>query len=341
MLNSCVIFSGFFYLLISDANIPLSIPSFDAIQPNITLPHQTLLTPATYTNYIWIPLFLLQALFIYGSLLPFKHSPLVGYAALSTPIEDATERTKAYINCPIIHYPGICAMSMFMTYSYDRTYILFAFVFALLATIICSKVCMVQLQVLADADNAAASDEEAGDGGMTAVVGRSTDNPLSMGFLREYVLLRLPFELFGGYSLCLAFMYLNTWLHVFGLNSKALFIIANTSTAAILIVAAYVLWGLKQGNGRHLYGVVVSMVWYLVGVAVELQAPTQPIYNQFSDEQIMVTQILAALTSTVLSSLLALRMIKTGIKSNCMGMAACQGKDGMMEDDITTGYVHA
>lgn len=83
------------------------------------------------------------------------------------------------------------------------------------------------------------------------------------------------------------------------------------------------------------------MVWYLVGVAVELQAPTQPIYNQFSDEQITVTQILAALTSTVLSSLLALRMIKTGIKSNCMGMAACQGKDGVMEDDITTGYVHA
>ena len=86
------------------------------------------------------------------------------------------------------------------------------------------------------------------------------------------------------------------------------------------------------------------MVWFLVGVAFELQSPTQPIYNQFSDGQIMATQNLAGLASTLLSSLMAIRMIKTGIKRNmfnCMG--ACQGKDAedTVEDDITTGYVHA
>lgn len=86
------------------------------------------------------------------------------------------------------------------------------------------------------------------------------------------------------------------------------------------------------------------MVWFLVGVAIELLSPTQPIYNQFSDAQIMTTQILAGLVSTLLSSLMALRMIKTVIKRNmfdCMGV--CRGKDvgDAVEDDITTGYVHA
>ncbi|KAL3795453.1 hypothetical protein HJC23_000811 [Cyclotella cryptica] len=306
--------------------------------------YQTLLTPAPYTNYIWIPLFGLQGLFLYGSLLPFKNSPLVGYAALSSPQENATERTKSYINCPIIHYPGLCAMSIFMIYSYDRAYMLFATVFALLATVICSKIVIVQLQVLAEADNTPASDEEAGERDMSAVVRGSTSNPLSIAFFQEYISLRLPFELFWGYSVCLVFLYLNTWLHALGLNPKALVVTANMSIFSLLVIAAYILWGLKQGNGRHLYGLVVSMVWYLVGVAVELQAPTQPIYNEFSDGQILRTQFFAGLASTILSSLLMTRIIKSVIKRNVFNlMGACQGKDaaGAVEDDITTGYVHA
>jgi hypothetical protein len=86
------------------------------------------------------------------------------------------------------------------------------------------------------------------------------------------------------------------------------------------------------------------MVWYLVGVAVELQAPTQPIYNEFSDSQILRTQFFAGLASTILSSLLMTRIIKSLIKRNVFNiMGACQGKDaeGAVEDDITTGYVHA
>ena len=86
------------------------------------------------------------------------------------------------------------------------------------------------------------------------------------------------------------------------------------------------------------------MVWFLVGVAIELQSPSQPIYNEYSDAQITTTQIMAGLTSTLLSSLMALRMIKTAIKRNmfnCMG--ACQGNDSgdADEDEITSGYVHA
>lgn len=120
--------------------------------------------------------------------------------------------------------------------------------------------------------------------------------------------------------------------------SQALVVTANTSIIAFLLIAAYILWGLKQGNGRHLYGSAISMVWFLIGIAVELQNPTQPIYNQFSDGQIMSTQILAGLASTLLSSLMALRMIKTIIKS----MGACQGNDSVDgEEDITTDYVHA
>jgi hypothetical protein len=118
-------------------------------------------------------------------------------------------------------------MSMFMTYSFDREYILFATVFAALATVICSKIMITQLSVLAEADDANAVggnvDEEGGERDVSAVVRGSTSNPLSISFLHEYISLRLPFELFGGYSVCLVFLYLNTWLHVFGLNPRVSF----------------------------------------------------------------------------------------------------------------------
>lgn len=181
---------------------------------------QTLLTPAHYTNYIWFPLLILQALFIHGSMFTFKASPLVGYSALASPVNDNTERAKLYINCPIIHYPGMCAMSMFMIYSFDREYILFATVFAALATVICSKIILTQLAVLAETDVASGDGVDEEMGRQEASAGIATSKPLSLGFLHEFVALRLPFELFSGYTVCLVFMYLNTWLHVFGLSPK-------------------------------------------------------------------------------------------------------------------------
>lgn len=115
-----------------------------------------------------------------------------------------------------------------MIYSFDRGYVLFATVFAALGTVICSKIILTQLTVLAEGDSV---NESTSSGGNDEEVGGERDvstmaaadaayNPLSFSFLHEYVSLRLPFELFGGYSVCLVFMYLNTWLHVFGLNSK-------------------------------------------------------------------------------------------------------------------------
>ena len=116
-----------------------------------------------------------------------------------------------------------------MIYSFDREYILFATIFAVLGTVICSKIISTQLAVLVEADGVNAPDgenanvtpnEEEGERDASAVVRGSTSNPLSLSYMHEYVFLRLPFELYGGYSVCLVFMFLNTWLHVFGLNSK-------------------------------------------------------------------------------------------------------------------------
>lgn len=116
-------------------------------------------------------------------------------------------------------------MTMFMIYSYDREYILFSTVFAALGTAICSKIILTQLTVLAETDvtngNADGDDEQAREEkDATAVVQGPTSNPLSLRFLHEYVSMRMPFELFGGYLVCLVFMYFNTLMHLFGLNPK-------------------------------------------------------------------------------------------------------------------------
>ena len=95
-----------------------------------------------------------------------------------------------------------------MIYSYDHEYMLFATVFAALVTVISSKIILTQLSVLTNADNAnnnvtenngATLDKDRGEIDVTVV--EPTSNPLSFGFLNEYVSLRLPFELFGGYSI--------------------------------------------------------------------------------------------------------------------------------------------
>ena len=175
---------------------------------------QTLLTPAPYTNYIWIPLLTLQALFIHGSLFTFKSSPLVGYDALASPLTADDDRMKIYINCPIIHYSGMGAMSMFMVSSFDREYVLFAFLFATFATVICSKIILTQLAVLAEAD------ERTGGGDGDEAKEEAGQDVSTIQKLHEYVALRLPFEMFGGYTVSLCFQYFNTWMHVFGLNPK-------------------------------------------------------------------------------------------------------------------------
>ncbi|EED87363.1 predicted protein [Thalassiosira pseudonana CCMP1335] len=306
----------------------------------------TLMTPSTYSNAIWIILLALQGLFIFGSMTTFKNSPLVGYSALlkTTNNTDSTtteSTAKKYINCTAIQYPGLCASTLIMIYSFDSGYILCSLIGAVLGVTIIARIIMLQLQVLAKADvsgddnNGVDEENNTEEQDMSHIVRGATSNPLSLPFLHEYISLRLPFELYGGYVGCLVVMYLNTWLMEMGLSPKALLVIANISIIFLLAIGGIVIWGVKQ-SGRHLYGVGLGMVWYLIGVAVELHSPTQPIYNEFSDSQILITQILAALASTVLSSMLALRMIKTMIKGNLFN---CLGS--VEDDEISTDYVHA
>lgn len=304
------------------------------------------MTPSTYSNAIWIILLALQGLFIFGSMTTFKNSPLVGYSALlkTTNNTDSTtteSTAKKYINCTAIQYPGLCASTLIMIYSFDSGYMLCSLIGAVLGVTIIARIIMLQLQVLAKADvsgddnNGVDEENNTEEQDMSHIVRGATSNPLSLPFLHEYISLRLPFELYGGYVGCLVVMYLNTWLMEMGLSPKALLVIANISIIFLLAIGGIVIWGVKQ-SGRHLYGVGLGMVWYLIGVAVELHSPTQPIYNEFSDSQILITQILAALASTVLSSMLALRMIKTMIKRNLFN---CLGS--VEDDEISTDYVHA
>lgn len=87
-----------------------------------------------------------------------------------------------------------------------------------------------------------------------------------------------------------------------------------------------------------------------VGVANELRSPSQPIYNEFTDEQITLTQAMAAIASTVLLTMLAVRMIKTVIKRNLFNCFGNSDGSVVSDDDdddvvevgaISTGYVAA
>jgi len=96
-----------------------------------------------------------------------------------------------------------------------------------------------------------------------------------------------------------------------------------------------------------------------VGVAVELHTPSQPIYNEFTDEQITATQATAAVASTIFFIMFFIRMIKSIIKRNlfgCVGwkIRGAAAEEEEDEDDIAgvveaggaggeirTGYVQA
>ena len=82
-----------------------------------------------------------------------------------------------------------------------------------------------------------------------------------------------------------------------------------------------------------------------LGVAIELHAPTQPIYNQFSDMSILATQIVALIAATVMMTMLGVRVMKTMINYNIFNCAGRLGGGDQSvateEDEISTGYVHA
>ena len=81
-------------------------------------------------------------------------------------------------------------------------------------------------------------------------------------------------------------------------------------------------------------------------MAIELHTPTQPIYNEFSDNAILTTQIVAGVATLILMTLLGIRIMKSMIKSNLFNCVEVLGggdrsvvSDG--EEEISTDYVHA
>jgi len=306
--------------------------------------YQTLLTPSNYVNLIWIPIFLLQGLFIYASTInkTLQTSPLVGYNAA------LTGRSKQSI---IIHYPAICATTLMMIYSHDYGYIFCAFLSSVLCGVILTNVLKVQGELLNDMEtqlmndgskydneniNNQMSDEET----VATIVYNVKTRAL------QYFALRLPFELYGGYILALISLYLNTFLDGFdSLPTMVYLIMANVSLVGLLGAGFMLLWKIP---GQNFYGVGISLVWYLLGVTTELHEPTQPIYNAFSDGAVLTTQIVAGVASTVLMTLLGVRVMKTMIKHNLLNFGGRLGGDRSVcnsamddEGEIATDYVQA
>lgn len=78
-------------------------------------------------------------------------------------------------------------------------------------------------------------------------------------------------------------------------------------------------------------------------MAAELRSPTQPIYNEFSDDAILATQAAAGAAALVLATSLGVRVVKTVIKRDVPGRAEPgEGDAGAAEEGgIGTGYARA
>lgn len=284
--------------------------------------YQTLLTPASYVNYIWVVLFLLQGLFIYAATLhpALQHSPLVGYP-------EAVGADPQ--GCVVVHYPAVCAATLLMVVCHDHGYVFLAFSVSLLLGYVLRKVLVLQTAVLA-APLATAS---AGDAAGEALGARAL----------RYAALRLPFEMLAGWALALVGLYANVFVHggMYFLPT-AVFLVAANGTLALLTFAGF--WTLWRNK---LYGVGAALAWYLLGVCVELHSPSQPIYNEFSDETILMTQIVAGMAALATVTLLAVRVAKTFIKGNMIDVcgSTCGGStradSTRDEDELDTDYVHA
>ena len=87
-------------------------------------------------------------------------------------------------------------------------------------------------------------------------------------------------------------------------------------------------------------------------MAIELREPTQPIYNEFSDGAILATQIVALVATTLLMTMLGVRVMKTMIKHNLFNCAGRLGggrnndnDNSVVSEEVDGGigadYVHA
>ena len=159
--------------------------------------------------------------------------------------------------------------------------------------------------------------------------------------IMQYASHRLPFELHAGHALALVAVYLCAFVGSFDVSSSIYLIVANASLASLVVLGFALLWKVQA------YGAGVALIWYLIGVAVELRDPTQPVYNSFSDAVILSTQIVAGMGATALSTLVGIRLVKAAIKRNWLGRMMEKIHCGKKEEEemedggISTGYVHA
>lgn len=310
--------------------------------PSLTsLANQTLLTPASYAKFILIPILLLHGLFVYASTLnlTLRASPLVGYElALTNPKQSVA-----------VHYPGVCATTILTVVSHDHGWMGCALLSSILGGVVLGNVLRIQSGILNESGSDTSVCGESSYGVEDNVVEGGGDNAattkLKAGAF-PYLALRLPFELHAGYSLSSVALYLVAFLDGFdGLPRMVQLIVSNLCLVGLLGFGTWVLWKVPD---RKFYGVGLALVWYLLGVAVELREPSQPIYNAFSDAAILTTQVVAWISTTILASVLGVRAMKTAIKYNlfnCMGRLGGADLDASTateeEDGLATDYVAA
>lgn len=306
--------------------------------------YQTLLSPPNYTKYIWYPIFILQGLFIYASCLhkTYQKSPLVGYDVVmngTTTNGSFMDKSAAHAKCIATQFPLISILSLIMIICHDSGYI----GFALLSCVLCVGVLM---NVLRIQGNALADD---GDDSTKDIENTSSSDTMKDTVLKDlacqYVALRLPFELLGGYMLAMLALYVSMFLDTFVDGGMVNLIVANASLVGLLAVGYVVLWKIRAEHGHKFYGVGAGLVWYMLGVTIELQDPTQPIYNAYTDAGILTTQIVAGVSTTILMTMLGVCFNKTMIKYNVFNCANALGGNAdsvfTEEDEMSTDYVHA
>lgn len=191
-------------------------------------------------NLIWIPVFVLQGLFVYASTLheTLQRSPLVGYAAAV----NSPTRSVA------VHYPLACASTLVMVYAHDSGRVGIAFLASLACGAVLARVLKMQDESLLRME------EEEARGGVRSHSSLRTASS-------RYLALRLPFELHAGHVLASAGVYLNASLGGFDGAPAAAFLTAAGATLAALLCAGFrLLWRTE----RKFYGVAAALVWYLV-----------------------------------------------------------------------------
>mmetsp|Transcript_35630 Transcript_35630/g.76904 ORF Transcript_35630/g.76904 Transcript_35630/m.76904 type:complete len:268 (+) Transcript_35630:947-1750(+) len=124
----------------------------------------------------------------------------------------------------------------------------------------------------------------------------------------DYIVMRLPFELFAGYVFALASLYFNTFLRGFDVVTPLCHLVLANIGLVLLTYAGC--WK------RQFYGVTVALVWYLLGVVIELHTLTQWIYNEFSKNAILATQVIAGVASLILLTVMGVRVVKMAIGNN-------------------------